>query len=875
MFFRREKFDREMDEEMRLHLELRERERSANGLPAEQAHTSARRNFGNALALREASHDSWGWAWIEHFAQDLKFAFRMLRKNPGFTTVAVLTLALGIGANTAIFSIVDAIFLRPLPFADAARIYLVDRTGNRLGGSSISEAIFVAWQREAGGIFDHLGLVQFVGSVKLTEDGEAQIISAAGASDEFFPALGVQPELGRNFSPQDGKPNAAHVAILSDSFWRSQFGANPNILGRRLTLQGLPFTIIGVLPREFVWPLMPSPPQVWLAVQVPLISKNPSNGGQLAVGLLKPGVSPAQAEAALTPALGDLRQEFPQMFSPHEKAHLDKLHEVITRGAGPVPLLLFGAVGLVLLIACANVANLMLARSAARQREMAVRAAIGASRRRIMSQLLTESVILAVFGGAVGLFVCYTVFDAILAFVPAEIPHIGAYNIDGIVLLFSFLLSFLTGIVFGFAPAMDASKVDLNSSFKEARAQNVPSAGRIRNVLASGEVAISLILLIGAALTIQSLARLMWAPAGFDASNVLTFHVALSGERYGTAQKRSAFFKQAIERLAASPGIEVAGVTDTLPALRTGSDMLFSLENEFNAQGGLEAHDADIRVVSSDYFRVLQVPLVRGRMFEESDNASNVPVVVINQAMAKAFWDRQDPIGHRIWIGKSMGPSSAEPAPRQIVGIVSDMRQDSLADLPNPAMYVPYAQTKYTDSEYFVLRTERAPLLAVPQVQDALRPIDPETPLTQISSMQDVVYASVKDWRFHATLLGVFGGLALLISAVGVYGVISYSVTQRTHEIGVRMALGAQRHSILRLVIRQGLTLASIGIAVGVAAALGLTRLIVGLLYGVSAADPLTFVGVAMLLLVVAFAACYIPARRAMRVDPMIALRHE
>lgn len=876
MFFGRENFDRDMDEEMRLHLELRQREQAANGLSVEEAYTSARKKFGNALALREVSHDSWGWAWVEHLLQDLKFTFRMLRKSPGFTAVAVLTLALGIGANTAIFSIVDAIFLRSLPFANADRIYLVDRTGNRLGGSTISEAIFVAWQRAAGGIFEHLGVFQYLGSIKLTGAGEAEMVSSAGASPELFQTLGVHAELGRAFNPEDGKPDAPHVAILSESFWRSQFGSDRNVLGRSITLQGLPFTVVGILPREFIWPILPSAPQVWIAVQVPVISNNPSNGARFAVGLLRPEVSPMQAEAALTPALGELRHQFPQMFSQNEKAHLDLLHDFLTKRAGPAPLLLFGAVGLVLLIACANVANLMLARAATRKREMAVRAAIGASRSRIVNQLLTESLILAVLGGALGLVLCYAVFGAILSFVPTKLPHIGDYKIDGIVLLFSFALSVITGIVFGLVPAMDASKVDLNSSLKEAKSQSVSrGTGRIRDALASGEMAISLILLLGAALTIQSLARLMWSPVGFDASNVLTFHVALSGEKYGTAQKRSAFFRQAIERLAVLPGVEATGVTDTLPSLETGSDMLFSLENEFNAQGATEAHDADIRVISSDYFRVLHVSLLRGRMFKESDNASNVPVVVINQAMAKAFWSGSDPIGHRIWIGKSMGPSGAEPAPRQIVGIVSDMRQDSLVDLPNPAMYIPYEQTKYTDTESFVLRTERAPLLAVPQVRDVLRAIDPETPLTQISSMDDVVYASVRDWRFHAILLGIFGVLALLISAVGVYGVISYSVTQRTHEIGVRMALGAQRRSILRLVIRKGLTLAGIGIVVGIGVALGLTRLIVSLLYGVSATDPLTFAGVAVLLLVVAFAACYVPAKRAMCVDPMVALRHE
>ena len=875
MLVRRRKFDREMDEEIRLHLELREKEQAANGFSAEEAHTMARKNFGNALALREASHDSWGWAWLEHLAQDLRFALRMLRKSPGFTAIAVLTLALGIGANTAIFSIVDAVFLRPLPYPNANRIYLVDRTGNRLGGPSISEAIFAAWQRQAGDIFEHLGLWRYTATVKLTGAGEAQMIVAAGASTEFFPALGVEPALGRNFRPEEGRPGGPHVAMLSNSFWRAQFGGDANVLGRSITLEGEPFTIVGVLRRGFTWPLLSAPAQVWLAVQVPLTSNNPSNGGRLAIGLLKPDVSRAQAEAALTPSLEDLRQQFPNMFSPGERAHLDPLRSFFAKSAGPAPLLMFGGVGLVLLIACANVANLMLARSATRQREMAVRSAIGASRGRIVRQLLTESVVLAMIGGACGVAACYGAFGGILSLVPAEISHVGAYKIDGMVLAFAFLLSVATGIIFGLAPAVGASKVNLNGSLKEASARSGAGGGRIRSGLASSELAISLVLLIGAALTIQSLARLMRTPSGFDPSNVLTFRVALSGESYGAAEKRAAFFKQAIERLSTLPGVQAAGLTDTVPSVDTGSDMLFSMENEFGAPGGAEAHDADIRVISPDYFRTLRVPLVRGRTFSESDNASNTPVVVINEAIAKALWPGHDPIGHRLWIGKPMGPSAAEPAPRQIVGIVSDMRQDSLADPPAPAMYIPYEQTKYTDSECFVLRTVHAPLLAVPDVRDALRAIDPEIPLTEMNTLRNVVSESLTDWRFHAILLGIFGALALVIAAVGVYGVISYSVAQRTHEIGVRMALGAERRNILRLVIGQGLTLAGIGIVAGIAAALGLTRLMASLLYGVSASDPLTFAGVAMLLVVVALAACYVPARRAMKVDPMVALRYE
>lgn len=874
MLMRRRKFDREMDEEMRLHLELREKEQIENGLSPRDAHAAARKNFGNPLALRETSHDSWGWMWLEHLAQDLRFALRMWRKSPGFTTVAVLTLALGIGANTAIFSIVNAIFLRPLPFPNESRLYIVDRTGNRLGGPSISPAIFAAWHRQAAPIFEHLALYRAIGRVKLTGAGEPELVPAGGASVEFFPALGVQPALGRNFRPEEGRPGGAYAAILSDVFWRTHFGGDKSVLGRSITLEGVPFTIVGVLPPGFDWPIWsPVNPQIWLVVQTPLTSNNPSNGGRLAIGLLKPGVSAAQVEAALTPSLNDLRHEFPKMFSEGERAHLDSPRTFVNQSAGPAPLLILVAIGLVLMIACANMANLMLARSATRHREMAVRRAIGAKRSRIVRQLLTESVALATLGGALGIATCYAVFGSVVSLVPADLPHIGSYRIDFAVLFFAFALSIFTGVVFGLAPAITASRVNLNNSLKDAGAQSSSAKGGVRNALASAELAVSLVLLIGAALAIQSLLRLTRAPAGFDPSNVLTFHVSLSGASYGTAQKRAAFFHQAIERFSSLPGVETVALTDTLPSLNEGSDLLFSLENEFGSQSA--GHDADIRIVSPEYFQALHVPLVRGRFFTQADNSTAQPAVLINEAMAKAFWPGQDPIGHRIWIGKPMGPSIAEPAPREIVGIIADMRQDSLADLPEPSMYIPYEQTQYTDAAYFIVRTKNSPLSYVADAHSVLHKMDSDLPLTEIRTMREVVSSSVKDWRFRATLLGLFAALALAIAAIGVYGVISYSMAQRTHEMGIRMALGAQRTDVMRLVLRQGARLALAGIIAGMLAAFGLTRLMASLLYGVKPADPLTFAAVAILLLLVALLACYIPARRAMRVDPMIALRYE
>ena len=877
MLVRRKQFDHEMDEEIRLHLELQEKEQAANGFSPEEAHMTARKHFGNALALREASHDSWGWAWLEHFMQDLRFALRMLGKSPGFTATAVLTLALGIGANTAIFSIIDAVFLRPLPYPNAQQIYLVARTGNAFGGESISPAIFAAWRQQQEKIFARLTLVQGLGeSTTLMVSGEAENVPSMAISTDFLAMAGVHPILGRDFVPDEGRIGGPNVVMLSNSLWRSGFGADPNVLGRSVTLSGKPYTIVGVLPRGFTGPTF-SPPeaQLWFPAQVPQTSDNPGNGGRLCFGVLKPGVSVAEAEAALTPALSDLRRQFPKMFMPNERAHLIPLREMLNQWAGPAVLLLFGAVGLVLLIACVNVANLTLARSATRRREMAVRTVIGASRSRIVRQLLTESILLAVLGGVLGLAACYASFQFIVTLVPASLPRVGAFGIDARVLLFAFALSIATGIVFGLVPALGASRVDLSGSLKESSAQaGAGAAGGLRRFLAASEIAISLVLLIGAALALESLARLTMVKPGFDTQNVLTFALSLPGQTYDTPAKRTAFFDQAISRVSAIPGVDCAAIIDTLP-LREGGDILFSIEGETAVAPAGQPLDAEFRIVSPDYFRVLRIPLMRGREFTAADNASGAPVVVINQTMARMFWPAKDPIGRQVWLGKGLGPALSEPAPRRVIGIVGDVRESALGDMPGQGMFIPYTQTKWNTSASFLLRTRAAAAVSLPAIRSALHDVDPGEPLRNVESMEQVVSGSLNDWRFHAILLGIFGALALVMAAVGVYGVISYSVAQRTHEIGVRMALGAQRGSVLRLVIGQGLTLAGIGIAAGIAAAFGLTRLMESLLYGVSASDPLTFAAVAILLLVVALLACYVPARRAMKVDPMVALRYE
>jgi predicted permease len=663
--------------------------------------------------------------------------------------------------------------------------------------------------------------------------------------------------------------------ISSDGLWRSRFGQDKSILGRTITLNQESYTIIGVLPPGFEVPLPGiRNAELWLPVRIPLASNNPSNGDLLCLGLLKSGVTPAQAGAALTPPLAELRREFPNMFTPGERAYLVPLRHFVADWAGPAPLLLFGAVALVLLIACANVANLTLARSTTRQREMAIRTAIGARRARIVRQLLTESVLLALLGGAFGVLACYAVFNFIVALVPADLPHVGALRMDRAVLLFALLLSLLTGIAFGLVPAWGTSRVDLSASLKEASLQLGPGGrGRLRSALAASEVSITLVLLIGAALTLESFAGLMRVRPGFDPRNLLTFRVTLPEKKYDTPAKRAAYFREAVSRISALPGVERVGLVSFLP-LEGGPDTLFSIEGASSQQSS-EILGAVYRVITPGYFETMRIPVLRGRAFSDSDNSGSQPVVVINQTMAKKYWPNQDAIGQSIWVGKPMGPANAEPAAREIIGIVRDIHEMTLAEPPVPTMYMPYAQRPQDDEAFFVLRTLQTPLASLPDVRSAMRGVDANLPLAEIRTMEQVLSASLTDWRFDAILLGAFGSLALIISTIGIYGVISYSVAQRTHEMGVRMALGAARRDVVKLVVGQGLRLAVAGIAIGLVGAWALTRFLASLLFGVKPTDPLTFVGVCLILAVVAVLASYLPARRATRVDPMVALRYE
>jgi predicted permease len=878
--------DRELDAELRSHLEMHVADYLRDGMDPAEARRQALIKLGGLEQIKENYRDRRGLPFIETVLADLRFAARTLRKNAGFTTVAVLTLALGIGANTAIFSIVNAVFLRPLPFPNANRIFLVRRAGNQFGGASISMPVFLAWQPEAD-MFEHLGLVHWRLDASLTGAGESERIPSELISPEFLPALGVEPALGRNFRPDEGRVGGNNVVLISNHLWRSRFGADPNTIGRELTLDGQGYAVVGILPKGLDIPIPGAhESEVFFALQVPVTSEDPANSGMLAIGLLKRGVTPDEAAAKLTPPLAALRARFPKLFVAGERAQLMPLRSMVSDSAGPAPLLLFGAVGLVLLIACANVGSLMLARSTTRQREIAIRAAIGAGRRRIARQLLTESVLIALLGGALGVILCYASFHLILGLVPTEdaMPHIGAYQIDATVLGFALLLSLATGIIFGFAPAVGASRADLSASLQEGgwRGGSVPRS-RLRQSLAIAEIGVSLVLLIGAALTLQSFASLVHVQPGFDATDVTTAEFSLPEKQYGTPAKRIAFIGEGIGRLAALPGAESVAMINTLP-LREGSDTLINIEGRPDNPN--EVLGAEIRGISPDLFRTLRIPVVRGRGFSGADNGQSQPVLMINEAMASAYWPKGDALGAHVWIGRPMGPRWAEPTAREVVGIVANMHESSLAEAPLPTMYLPIGQTQHADYGYFLVRSARPGAVTAGEIRDALLKLDANNPPSKIRTLEQTVTSSLTDWRFRAVLLGIFAALALFIATIGVYGVISYWAAQRTHEIGIRVALGAERRDILGLIIGQGTRMAIAGVVMGALVTIGLASAMANvlygvereqpaMLYGVKATDPVTFAAASLLLLLVTVLACYLPARRAMRVDPLVALRCE
>jgi len=811
-----------------------------------------------------------GTSLLADLVQDVRYGFRVLLKNPGFTIAAVVALALGVGANSVIFSVVNAVLLRPLPFKDPHQLVMVWEEATHLGfpKDTPPPGTFLDW-RQQNTVFSGMSAMALK-NFNLIGVGEPERLDGRKVSANLFDLLGVRPILGRTFSADEDKPGS-QVVILSEGLWKSRFGSDQAIIGRAINLNGEMYTVVGVLPKT---PDLPATDnwhdQLW--VPIAFSSEEAADRGSHYLGVvarLKPGVSLQQAQAEMDTIAARLAKQYPES-NARRGAVVVSMHEQLVGDIKPALLVLLGAVGFVLLIACANVANLLLARAAVRQKEIALRLAVGANRSRLTRQFLAESILLAMIGGAAGLGLAVIGLNVVKRYVPNTVSLAGAISIDLPVLLFTAGIAILTGVVFGLVPAFQASHCNVNDTLKESGRDAAAGARghRIRNALVVAEVAVSFTLLVGAGLLINSFMHLRNLDPGFRADHLLTMKVPLSRVKYPEQEKRTAFFDEVIRRVRALPGIDSAAVGNNLPLTYDGDSILISVEGVPDPP--IDQHpDVIFRVVGPNYLSTMGIPLVAGRDFTEHDNSQSSRVTIVTEKTARYYWPGQNPIGKRV---KTGGPDSPW---EEVVGVAKDVRQNDFIKEPKMQMYMPYAQVGDFPPNALVVRTRLNPLSLAPTVRNEIWAIDKDQPVSDIRSMDEIVSEAVARQRFSMLLLGIFAGLALILAAVGIYGVMSYSVVQRTREIGIRMALGAQRTDMLKMTVTQGLKLVLVGLTLGLAAAFVLTRVMATLLFGISATDPLTYVAISLVLLAVAAAASYIPALRATKVDPMVALRYE
>jgi len=862
---RRSQFDRDLEDEICTHLEMK----AGAGGGTVDARYAARRKFGNTMLLREQSREMWGWAWLETLAQDLRYTFRMLRRSPGFTAVAVLTLALGIGANTAVFSVVDTVLLRPLPYPDSERLVQMWSTKANTNRWGIWTAYprFLDWRRLATR-FEDMAAVRFW-VINLSGGDHPEALHVVVTSSRLFQVLRVQPLLGRTFLPEEDQPGHDHVIILSHGLWQRRFGSDPTVIGRAVDIDQQSYTVIGVMPPGFRFPpdLTASwSIDAWLP-PAPDPSRNErESNNYYVVARLKPGITVAQAQAEMDAIHHGLAERHWEDRDLGVK--VAGWQQQVGSEVRPALMILLGAISLVLLIACANVANLLLARGAVRQREAALRQALGAGRARLIRQLLTESVLLATFGGTAGLLLAYQGLRLFIQLAP-DIPRLNETAIDPRVLLFSAVLTLGTGLIFGVVPAWQGSKMDLQNALKESGSRLTGSSdrARVRSSLVIAEMALALMLLAGACLLLRSFLNVEQIDPGFNAKNLLTAFVMLSPAKYPDPRSQAAFFREVIDRIASIPGVECAGGADSAPMLTNDAGTV-SIEGH-EARPGEQVIQAERPKITPDYFRAMGMRLVRGRTFTWADNESSLPVAMINEAAAREYWPNADAMGRRVKL-----EDGSAPVWRQVIGIVGDVRQDGLVEAARPEVYAPLLQSPVP---YLALavRTRVEPAALTGAIRHGVMAIDKDQPVLQIQTMQQVVSDSVAGRRFQMALMALFASLALALAAIGIYGLMSYSVSQRTHEIGIRMALGAKREEVLLLVVGQGLLLAAGGVALGIGGALILTRFLASLLFGVGPNDPVTFAGVSLLAVSVAAVGSLIPAWRAARIDPMEALRYE
>ncbi len=864
---RKPELERDLDKELRFHFESRVDDLMRDGICEQEARRRTRIEFGGIEQVKEDCRDARGTAWVEAIVTDLRYTMRALRKSPGFTAAIVGTLALGVGVNTAIFSVVNAVLLRPLPYAHPERLVWAAEFFPKFKRAMAFTPEYAAWKQQ-NSAFERLEAYVAGAGLNLTANNRtAERVQAGRVTAGLFPMLGIEPRLGRAFRPEEQEPSNSRVAILSDALWRNYFHADPEVLGKPILLNGAPYTVVGVMPPGFLSPGA-ADTGVWLPDAVDERSALPGRAMKRldgVIGRLKPGVTAEQARANLEVIARRMDSQYPTPWSGYHAAatvQVVPLQRQLASGSRTAVYVLMGAVAFILLIACANVANVFLARSVARTRELAIRAAIGAARSRIVRLLLMESLLLGTFGGLAGLALAYLGAPALAFLIPAALPqHVP---IDARVLGFAVLCSLATSIAFGLAPALTASRVDLNTSLKEGGSPAVRRPGRlgVRSALAAAQLALSLVLLVGAGLLIRSFVSLMSVNPGFDTRNVLLADVSLAPAGLYNPARQATFFSRVLDEVRKIPGVEHAAVTDASPLVTFNS-----LASGLAAEGGAET-DATVvpTSVSAGYFNALRIPLRAGRFFNAGDRDGTQPVAIINEELAQILFSNLDPVGRRIRF--------SEAGLVTVVGVVADIRHRGLDDRVWAELYRPYEQAP-SGWMSLVVKTSVEPSSLVPAIRKVVAGIDRTQPMFAVESLDQRLSNSVAQRRQRMLLLGAFALLALVIAVIGVYSVMAYSVTRRTHELGIRIALGARVRDVLRMVLAEGLCMALAGIVIGCAGALALTRVVSSFLFGITPTDPATFVSVCLLLLAAACLASYIPARRATRVDPLVALRHE